>query len=455
MMVSQYETRISKNNLDQITKRKLTPSELIDFLEDGALYRSFSDVLKESYAANDLPEKLRVGLSEIDGRECTKAEAETIRKNVANWLNGKSVPKTREQLFKICFALELGEAQTNKVLASASETGIHYRNPRELVYAFALRSGLSYAEAVNLEREMQEIYQPIVDAAEAERQAMWKKKEKIYRAKRQEAKLQRQIRQNQGGWSEPYLGAMEEEEVPQFLTQQVTHRFEKVTDKEGLRRFFLEASADLGYIHESAYEKFWHLLRILQEPDDAIDSTQEDELDRQEEEADAEEKTQNSSGVYSLEQIAKTYFRMNVPVGKKTKNYDFLQKAIKKNWPGATELQKMKNRTRDVSRKALLLLFLITEDFLFSEDLQYSDQSEEDAAWFLPEEEDSPRDQLEIVFSKINLFLETYGMNQLDPGNPFDCLVIYALAAEYGPEFLSDKFSDTLKVLFSRVEEAQ
>lgn len=451
MMPHQYETRISKSNLDRITNRRLTPSELVDFLEDGALYRSFSDVLLENYRGNDLSEKLRTRLLEIDGRECTTAEADAMRKNVANWLSGKAVPKTREQLFKICFALEFDEAQTSKVLASASETGIHYRNPKELVYAFALRSGMSYAEAVQLNQEMQEIYQPIVDAAEAERQAMWKKKDKIYRTKRQEARRQCQMRQRQGIWSEPYLGTVEEEEIPQFLTQQVAHRFEKVTSREELRQFFLETSADLGNIHESAYEKFWNLLRILQEPDDTIASTQEESV----EESDREEETQSASGVYSLDRIAETYFRMNVPVGKKTKNYDFLQKAIKRNWPGATELQKMKNRKCDVSRKALLLLFLITEDFLFSEDLQYSDRSEEEAAWFLPEEEESLRDQLEIVFSKVNLFLETYGMNLLDPGNPFDCLVIYALAAEYESEFISDKFSEALKVLFSRVEESQ
>ena len=176
---------------------------------------------------------------------------------------------------------------------------------------------------------------------------------------------------------------------------------------------------------------------LLQEPDDPIAPNQ-----------DAE---QANAEVYSLERIARTYFRMNVPTGKKTGGYDYLQKAIKKNWPGSTELQKMKSRKIDVSRKALLLLFLITEDFLYSEDLQYSDRSDEDEALFLLEEEDSPRDQLEIALKKANLFLETYGMNQLDPGNPFDCLILYAMAAEYGTEFLSDKFSAALEVLFSRI----
>ncbi|MGN0180805.1 MAG: hypothetical protein ACI4DP_00065 [Candidatus Ornithomonoglobus sp.] len=34
--------------------------------------------------------------------------------------------------------------------ASARTAGFHYRNPRELTYSFALRTGMSYPEAVSL-----------------------------------------------------------------------------------------------------------------------------------------------------------------------------------------------------------------------------------------------------------------------------------------------------------------
>lgn len=436
-MPGQYQTKISRNNLDYIRNRSMTPAELIVFLENGALYRSFKDILCMFYPEEKLVSQLRERLPLIEGQTPTKKEIDSIRKSVSNWVSGSAVPQNREQLFKICFALELTEIQTSCVLASASETGIHYRNPKELVYAFALRTGMAYAEAVALNQEMEAIYQPVVQAAEEERQKKWQKKEKIYHEKRLEAHRQHQKNAKRGGWAEPYLGPIGQEEEPNFLTRQVANRFEQVTNREELRQFFLDAGADLGFIHESAYEKFWHLLLLLQEPDDPIVPNQNAE------QVDAE--------VYSLERIARTYFRMNVPTGKKTGGYNYLQKAIKKNWPGSTELQKMKSRKIDVSRKALLLLFLITEDFLYSEDLQYSDRSDEDEDLFLLEEDDSPRDQLEIALKKANLFLETYGMNQLDPGNPFDCLILYAMAAEYGTEFLSDKFSAALEVLFSRI----
>ena len=434
-MQGQYETKISKRNLEQIFNPNMTPSEIIRFLEEGALYRSFSDVLHAAYPGTDLADRLKTQLLADLPETASKKEADSVRKNIANWLKGVSTPRNREQLFKICFALGLGETESSKVLASASETGIHYRNPQELVYAFALRTRLSYPQAAALNQEMAQIYGPIVREAQIERAAKWKTKERVYREARAEARRRQKERAKKGLPSETYIGPLEEREVPSFLTQQVIHRFEHITTPEELRLFFVENSANLGNIHESAYEKFWHLMMELQEPDDVILSERGDDES------------------YSIDTIAETYFRMNVPLQKETRKFGYLQKAVKKNWPGATELNRMQARKIDVSRKALLLLFIITEDFLYSEDLQFSDQSEKDAAWYLPAEDESPRDQLEIVLNKINLFLETYGMNQLDPGNPFDCLFLYALAAEYGEDYLSDKFSHALSVLFPPEEE--
>ena len=434
--MQQYETSISRNNLEQIQRPNMTPSELIDFLNTGALYRPFSAVLQEVYPFDDLADRLRTRLLSMTDGENSKKETDSIRKNVANWLRGDAIPQNREQLFRICFALELSEADASRVLARASETGIHYRNPKELVYAYAFRTGMNYREAVALNREMEAIYLPVIRDAEARLIAQWKVREKTYREMRAEAARRQRENGKKGLWNDSYVGNLLEEEPPNFWTQQMVHQFEKISSKEQLRHFFAEHSADLGVIHESAYEKFWKLLLTLQEPDDAIISGDE-----------------SGSDVYSLDTIVQKYLRMHVPVDRKTGRYGYLQKAIKKNWPDTTELQKMKNRRIDVSRKVLLLLFLITEDFLFSEDLQYSDSAEKDAAWYLPDEEETPRDQLEIQLSKLNLFLETYGMNQLDPGNPFDCLVLYALAADYGTGFLSDKCNNALEVLFPESEQ--
>lgn len=62
-MQGQYETRISQRNLSQICGQHMTPSELISFLQAGALYRSFADVLRSVYPGEDLADRLKAQLS--------------------------------------------------------------------------------------------------------------------------------------------------------------------------------------------------------------------------------------------------------------------------------------------------------------------------------------------------------------------------------------------------------
>lgn len=69
-------------------------------------------------------DKLVAGMMLQQDKELSSREWESIKRNVHNWLNGKSIPQSREQLFKICFALRLSESQANKLLAGTSEMGI-------------------------------------------------------------------------------------------------------------------------------------------------------------------------------------------------------------------------------------------------------------------------------------------------------------------------------------------
>ena len=61
-MQGQYETRISQRNLSQIRGQHMTPSELISFLQAGALYRSFTEVLRSVYPGEDLAARLNAQL---------------------------------------------------------------------------------------------------------------------------------------------------------------------------------------------------------------------------------------------------------------------------------------------------------------------------------------------------------------------------------------------------------
>ena len=73
-----------------------------------------------------------------------------IAKNLQNWVADRSLPKDREDLFKIAFALGLHEEQLEYLLALVDGYTIQYRDGKELVLAWFLRTGRGYAEAVDL-----------------------------------------------------------------------------------------------------------------------------------------------------------------------------------------------------------------------------------------------------------------------------------------------------------------
>lgn len=367
-----YYSDLSASHLGRIAA-PMTPAEMIKFLQEGALFRTFPDVLKEVYPGGDLTDRLTRGLTGITGKD----EASVARR-LRNWMSGSSVPQNREQLFQICFALGLGEAAADRLLACADDAGIHYRNPDELVYAFSLRTGRTYSEAQALLLKMRQL----CDSCQGNGQ------------------MSQSLR----------------------YTRQLQNEFADVDTLESLEAFFRSHGEELGTIHESAYRKFMELLNDLQEPEPG-------------------------RGRYSLKQISDSYLRMYVPNTKVIGSFSYLQKAVKRNWPGESELLRMKNRSVDVGRKTLLLLFLVTEEFEIGEAPEgslakpYFDLYCEDLL-------ESPADRLEVRLTKINLFLDYYGMNLLDPRSPFDCLLLYALGAQCGEDGVSEKFREALRILF-------
>lgn len=425
-------TYISSNNLTGIKSQALSPEELINFMENGFICRTFKDTITQFYIEyeNKKQEKgeikrfLSARLSDM-----TKISYDNMSRNVRNWMNGINIPQ-REQLFQMCFALELDESRASQLLASISDTGIHYRNPEELVYAFGLRQKMSYGETVQLKNEiMEKYYQNKKDASSSE--------------KNSEAKV---------------------------YTRQIQRKFlDEVHTVEDLKQFFEENSGVFGKIHEAAYDEFMRMLKLLQNPETDFEaywmqylkeSTGYSEEERQKE----VERIKQDLKKKSVEEIIEEYLRMYVPkntsrkkTGEGKRNYTYLQRVIKKNWPSESIISKMKTKEMDVSRKVLLLLFLLTEEFEVSdlinreqEDDIFSDLDEGDEYLSDLGEMEDANDRMERRIVQLNLFLEAYGMNQLDPGSAFDCFVLYALKASYDgdEDNMGERFKSVLKLLF-------
>lgn len=143
-------TEISARQLDFVTREDLTPREAVAFLRSGMQLRTFRDILNQVCGRDDLQARLVQGLWEQDRSQ----QRESVQRKVRNWMAGKSLPTDREDAFRICFALKLELEAAERMLTLLTEQGIHYRNKREVVYAYCLRYGMDYGYANALLQQM-------------------------------------------------------------------------------------------------------------------------------------------------------------------------------------------------------------------------------------------------------------------------------------------------------------
>ena len=351
-------TEISAKQLDFVTQENLTPREAVAFLRSGMQLRTFRDILRQVCGSDDLEKQIGYGLWLQDQTQ----QKDSVKRKVRNWMNGKSLPTEREDVFRICFALQLDPDRASRMLTLLTEQGIHYRNLREMVYAYCLRYGMDYGYAQTLIRQ--------VDSKAAPSQ----------------------------GRQEP-------------VTQMIRQNFQKVRAEEDLFEFILRNRENLGTTHNTAYAHFCRMLSLLTG-----------------EELQGEEQ-------FSMEHVADTYLRMNVPEDKKTGRYTDIQKMVKKYWPGKRSIKAMKSRSEDVSRKTLLLMYLVTGGVW---DGEYDE---------LDESYIQPREFMETHCRRMNQMLSECGMGTIDPRNVFDYLVLYCLRPE-DQLFMSDRMAELAAEIF-------
>ena len=125
----------------------MTPAMAAEYLREGRLdTRTFSDLLRDLYPADDLQRRL-VDAFLLDNPEAVPA---SVARTVRNWLGGKTQPQSREDIFHIAFALGFDEAQASRLLGFCTGYGIHYREGRDAVYGWFLRERRPYAQARDL-----------------------------------------------------------------------------------------------------------------------------------------------------------------------------------------------------------------------------------------------------------------------------------------------------------------
>ncbi len=357
-------TSISSKQWQFVTQENLSAKEAVQFLYSGMQTRTFRDNIKDVFGDRDAEPILTRKLYEYAQLQSSKPiQMESIHRKVRNWLNGSNYPTDRETVFQICFALELGEAQSDRLLTRLTEQGIHYRNRREMVYAYCLKHRLDYPTARNMAVILYKNHATGADSAEP-------------------------------------------------MTQIMKFEFRSVQAEEDLISFMLRHQDHIGVTHNTAYAYFRRMLVLL--TGEAMDG----------------------ENCYSMEYIADTYLRLGVPLDKKTGNLTDIQKLVKKYWPGTRSIKAMNARSEDVTRKTLLLMYIVTGGIW---DKVY-DESDESYI--------QPKEFLEIHCKRMNRMLTECGMSRIDPRNVFDYLVLYCLRPE-DELFMSDRMETLAAEIFN------
>jgi hypothetical protein len=97
----------------------------------------------------------------------------------------------------------------------------------------------------------------------------------------------------------------------------------------------------------------------------------------------------------------------------------------------------MRIREEDVTRRVLLLLYLITEGGI----------SNEDSDAYLLDEDFTDEERFEEHYWRLNSMLNDCGMGKIDPRNVFDWLILYCLKSSED-EAMSERMQTVLDIIF-------
>lgn len=135
---------ITLSGADSVVWGGWTPEKAAEFLREERIdIRTFSETLRALYPLADLQPRLIREFSSLPG----DTGPESALRKVRNWLTDKHMPTDREDIFRIAFALGLSEGGVNRLLGQSTGCGIHYRDGRDVIYAWFLRNAGTYGQA--------------------------------------------------------------------------------------------------------------------------------------------------------------------------------------------------------------------------------------------------------------------------------------------------------------------
>lgn len=352
--------------------------EAIDILLSYEHFRTLGDVLHKFSPVPDIKSRLVEGLQQWFPENKT----DSIRRKVHNWLNGKTQTVSKQDVYVLCRILHLSLTQTNEFLQYATGESIHWRNPEDIVWCYTILHDRSPEQTKDL--------------------------------------LER-------GRVAVGTGTEDSRESSSSYTAEVYDRLQNVLylEEDALLAFLREERSRLGTFHNTAHQLFTQYMDLLKKGYSELGVEALFEEMTKDEKKKAQIPVDGDIGPHKAEPITvrdilEVYmYRKLVPVQARGKEktadkFSLIQRSIRQNWPDEYSLSKMESRKQDVSRKALILLFLAT------------DGTDSDFDEF--DELESVDDVFQSLYIRLDTMLTACGFPTLDPRNPFDWIILFCIA---------------------------
>lgn len=350
-------TEFTRLMYDMATSHSLTLAQAVEQLKRDAHPRTIGETLAR-YAhipADNTSAVLDFILERLLTNSPSGTKRDALRRKIQMWQNGDIQSISKQGAIQLCFALGLSPEESSQFLYRTCGEGFHWRDPEELVFLFALREKMTYPEALLLCDDLA----------------------------------------GKGLLSPGNKDASS-------LTGLVRQDAERISSAGELEDYLRQSQEHLGSFHNTAYSLFREYLNILCAPEinDLLDP-------------DKKISVREVTATYLHEALIPR-FRKAAKGRAETTVLSALQRDIQQNWPDETALSRMLHRRTDVTRKALVLLFLATDGA--AGDLDDG---------LLEEDED-----FESRYARLNATLCDCGFAPLDSRSPFDWMIIYCMCIE-------------------------
>lgn len=370
-------TALTKELFDN-TRKLNCVEDAIDLLLSYDHFRTFGDVLRSFSPEPELKSRLTAGLQQWFPED----KPDSLDRKVRNWLNGKTQSISKSDGFILCRILGLSLTQANEFLQYATGESIHWRDPEDIVWCYALLHNYSPDQTMGLLERGRA-------AAEAPKK---------------------------------------EAEAPDSYTADIHDRLQNVLylEEDALLAFLQEERSRLGVFHNTAYLLFNQYMGLLKRGYSELGMEALFEEMTRGEKKKAKDTADGDVGPHraepmTVQDVLETYmYRKLIPVqargnAKSAELFSPIQRNIRQNWPDTFSLSRMESRKQDVSRKALILLFLATDGT--DSDFDEFDEPETDEDIFLS------------LYTRLDAMLNACGFPRLDPRTPFDWIILFCISS--------------------------